>query len=771
GTEIDVTVSGTQMGDLQELVFAEPGLEVKAIEKVNDNAAKVKLAIAPECRLGIHAVWARTSTGISRVDTFHVGALPEMKEAEPNSLFEEPQAIPLGTVVNGVADNEDVDYYVVEAKKGERISVEIEALRLGRTFFDPYIAIFNAERFELDRSDDSTLLRQDGIVSVIAPEDGKYTILVRETSYRGNGACVYRLHVGKFPRPVIVYPAGGQPGTEQEIRWIGDVAGDRTEKIQIPAEPPKEFGLMPRDEHGVAPSACAFRVSPLKNVLEVEPNNQLAQATPFEAPAAVNGIISEPEQVDYFKFMATKDTTYDVNVYAREIRSPLDSVLRILNDKGGQIAANDDSGGPDSYVRFKAPADGEYVVEIRDHLKAGGPEYVYRVELKPVTPSLTMGIPDASRYVADVLTLPKGNRSAIMITAARRDLGGDLRLELAGLPPGVTAQVVEMPGNRNEVPVLLTAAADAAPKGALVDVIGRPVDENVKVEGHINQLYWLVRGGNNNIVWPYYADRMALGLVNEAPFSIEIVQPKVPIVRGGTLNLKVVAKRAEGFAAPIGVKMLYHSPGLSSSGSIKIEEGQSEAVIPITAAGNAEIKKWPIIVVAHANVGGADVRCASQMAELEVAEPMFAFSFSKGAVEQGQETNYQIEVENTTPFDGAAQVELLGLPPGAAVEGPLEMTKDTKQLTFKIKTDKDARDGRHKSLVCRAIVLMNGEPITHTLGTGELRVDKPLPPKVAAPAKPAAAPKPETVAAAPPQEKPLSRLEKLRLERAQAKAE
>jgi hypothetical protein len=63
--------------------------------------------------------------------------------------------------------------------------------------------------------------------------------------------------------------------------------------------------------------------------------------------------------------------------------------------------------------------------------------------------------------------------------------------------------------------------------------------------------------------------------------------------------------------------------------------------------------------------------------------------------------------------------------------------------------------------------MAGGEPILHTLGTGELRIDTPLPPKANPPAAAAAAP----VAAAPmpPAEKRLSQLEKLRLERQQAK--
>ena len=48
----------------------------------------------------------------------------------------------------------------VEAKKGQRISAEIEAMRLGATLFDPYIAILDAKRFELAISDDAALLGQ-----------------------------------------------------------------------------------------------------------------------------------------------------------------------------------------------------------------------------------------------------------------------------------------------------------------------------------------------------------------------------------------------------------------------------------------------------------------------------------------------------------------------------------------------------------------------------------------------------------------------------------
>ena len=125
-----------------------------------------------------------------------------------------------------------------------------------------------------------------------------------------------------------------------------------------------------------------------------------------------------------------------------------------------------------------------------------------------------------------------------------------------------------------------------------------------------------------------------------------------------------------------------------------------------------------------------------------------------------------LDVEQKNPFEGSGTATLVGLPNGATAE-PMEFTKETEKLAFKVTVAKDARVGRHQTVYCKAILTQEGEPVTHTLGKGELRIDKPLPPKVdkPAPAKVAAKPaepKPEPKPAPPKQ---LSRLEQLRLQK------
>lgn len=774
GVETEVKFIGARLADAQGLLLYSPGVTVTSLTAPADNTVVAKLKVEPNAPLGMHGVRVRTATGISNLMTFSVGRFPVVVEVEPNSDFDKPQAIALDTTVHGIVQNEDVDYFVVDAKKGERISAELEGLRLGYTTFDPYLAILNAKRFELARSDDAALLMQDSVCAIVAPEDGKYIVQVRESAYGGDGNCRYRLHVGRFPRPTAAYPAGGKPGESIDVKWLGAPSGEFVQKVVLPPAGPKGSAqVIAQDGGGLAASPNTVRVVDLPNVMEVEPNNALAEATPAAAiPAAFNGIIATPGDVDHFKFHAKPGVAYDIRVHARNpLRSPLDSVLTVLNSKGGGVGSNDDSNGPDSYLRFQAPAEDDYIVVVTDHLQAGGADFVYRVEITPVAPALTMILPERQQYIPTTLTIPRGGRMALMVGAQRANWGGPLAVEFPGMPQGVTVQAVPMTANRSEIPVLFSAAADAPVGGALVELVGKATEPTMNgLAGQFYQRAMLVRGQNNRDVWGHDADRMAVAVASESPFSIEVVQPKVPIVRNGTMQLKVVAKRAMGYAQPIAISVLYNPPGISAQGGVSIPADKDEAIINVTANGGAEINKWPMAVIGRGAAAGASVENASQMFELEVADTYFDFAFEKSAAEQGKDTEVVVRVTKKKDFEGQATAELVGLPPGATATN-ITFAKDTAELVFPVKTAADAREGRHTTLLVKATVTANGEPILHTLGTGELRIDKPLPPKVAAPAPmpmPMPQPMPQPMVAEapkPPPMKRLSRLEQLRLER------
>ena len=205
--------------------------------------------------------------------------------------------------------------------------------------------------------------------------------------------------------------------------------------------------------------------------------------------------------------------------------------MNIYGANGRSVAGNDDSRGTDSYLRFTVPADGEYTVRITDHLGRGGRDYVYRVELTPPRRALTLGIPRVARYSQDRqwIAVPRGNRFATLISAKRANFGGEIVLNPKGMPKGLTIHAEPMAANLGVMPVVVEAAADAPIDGGLIDWIGHHADPNQNIQGGYRNLADFIRGGpGQSVYWTCSVDRLAVAVVEELPFRLEIVQPKPP---------------------------------------------------------------------------------------------------------------------------------------------------------------------------------------------------------------------------------------------------
>ncbi len=756
GTEVEVLIRGARLEDTKQLLLYDPGIEV--VELAADGASKVKakLRVADDCQPGLHAMRLATETGISNLRYFGVSPLPQANEEEPNSDFAQPQVVQLNSTLNGVIKSEDVDYYAVDLKAGQRMTVEVEGLRLGTEFFDPFVAILDENRFEVARSDDAPLLQQDCVCSYTAEQDGRFIVEVRESSFGGNDRCQYRLHVGDFPRPMCIVPSGGRPGEVIEATLV-DASGESwQEKIQLPDEP-GDFSYVAVRDGKVAPSPNKLRVVDLPNVLEAEPDNDWTKLTALDGPVAFNGVLAEEGDADFFKIKGKKNQTLQFKVFGRKLlRSPIDSWLEIHKAGGGRLAANDDSGGPDSVQSVKFPEDGEYVVSIRDQLREGSPIHAYRIEAAPSPRSVQLTIDELQRYVSQTIEVPQGGQMAVLLRVRRSGFGGDMTLRLEDAPAGTELVTPTVAANQSYIPMMIRADKAAQPAAALANLIAETPPDGAGVQGFLNQRTMLVRGRNNRDMWGHNANRLAVAVTKELPFSIEVVQPEVPIVRGGSSFYHVKAHRREGYNERIYLRSLYNPSGCSASGSIRIEPDKNEALIPVTANTKAAIGKFPITVLARAKSVNANVWSASEFITLEVADSFFNFKFGKTVAETGGSTAIGVGVEVKRPPEGEVEFELVGLPAGVTCEQPkAKLTPDMKQLSFPIQVAADARVGQFKTLYVKATITRSGGKIVQTAGRGELQLAAP----VAAPTTVAKAqPKP----AAAPAAKPLSRLEQLR---------
>ena len=777
GTEVDVVLHGSGLEDAEEVLFYDTGIEVVSLAHPEGDAKgkqlNIRFKIAADCPLGSQRMRLRTRTGVSDLFTFYVGPLPVVEEAEPNTDFTSPQVIENNVTVHGRVDSEDVDHYVVECKQGERLTAEVFGLRLsyssGGNFFDPYVAILNADRFELAVSDDAPLAGNDGVASIVAPEDGKYIVQIRDASYLGDGRAYYLLNIGGFPRPLGAFPAGGKPGETLNVRLLGDAAGPFEQQVSLPTGVPADFGVEVSDANGVAPTSQPFRVVDLENALESEPNNTAAEATVGPAPGAFNGVLEQPGDVDYFKFSAKQGQVFEVECYGRRLRSAIDPVMYVCNADGGRISGNDDSRGPDSYIRFQAPADGEFLVEVRDHLNNGGPAHIYRVELSPVTPVVVASTLDVSRYVQPKIVIPQGGGFGMIVSVSRQDFGGPVKFSSEDLPEGVTVECPADWRDDGQMPVVFYATDEAPVAGRFSTVttaLDDPNQPNLAVSGPLKQSILMVLGQNQRYICVEEQLKLPIVVREKAPYKLRIEPPTVPLVQNGSMNLKVVCERAEGFTAPISVSLLMNAPGCGSSGSVQIAEGQNEALIPMNASGNAPAQTSMIAVKGN----GGGVESCSPFVPVTVEQQYVTFEFAQSAVEQGKEVVLPVKVAKRKDFEGEADVQLLGLPANTTAE-PLKLTKDMEEVLFTVKTTAESPVSDNKNLFCQVTIPEAGTTILHNLGTGRLRIDPP-PPKPAEPA-PMEEAKPMPVAEAAPPQKPLSRLEQLRLqqkERAAAQA-
>ena len=180
-----------------------------------------------------------------------------------------------------------------------------------------------------------------------------------------------------------------------------------------------------------------FAVSSLAETKEDEPNDAAKPQT-VTLPAALVGALSTPGDVDAYRFKARTGDEMVFQVVARPLGARLDSVVRLLDASGKQVAENNDVDlNRDSVLTWKFTNAGTYSISIEDLEHGGGTEgFGYRIYAGAL-PYLTSVFP---------LNVPSGASGDVAVTGV--NLGTD-SVRVPGEPI--------YPGGRT-VPVTLSTA-------------------------------------------------------------------------------------------------------------------------------------------------------------------------------------------------------------------------------------------------------------------------------------------------------------------------
>jgi len=200
-----------------------------------------------------------------------------------------------------------------------------------------------------------------------------------------------------------------------------------------------------------------------------EPNGTLAEAQRVELPAVISGVLNTAAQTNLYRFKATKGEELVFEVEAARRGSPLDSSLLLLDPDGKELARNEDALGLDSLLHFTAPADGDYIVGLRDFRYRGGGDYSYRLTAGPVP------------YVERLFPFGGSRGKSVEVAITGRNLDGTTRMNLAIDPKARRAQEIRVKtprGYSNLVPFDVSDLLDvteAEPNDAFTNAQAIPI--------------------------------------------------------------------------------------------------------------------------------------------------------------------------------------------------------------------------------------------------------------------------------------------------------
>ncbi len=714
GTEVELTLRGQRLLAPQALLLSRTGLEVLSVAAGKDaTSCTVKLRLADDCPLGAHPMRLRTAAGLSNFCQFFVGTLREVPEARQGS---DAQAVEVPCTIDGSIRAEEIDRYTIALAAGAHCIAEVEAMRLGRGPIDLALSVRGPDGRELVRVDDTAFGHKDPWLAFTAGEAGAYEVGVEAAFADAGNAGTYRLHLGDVPRPTAALPCGGAPGSTFAVSLLGDSLAQVGE-VHVPDDGDEWFAFFPSDARGTAPTPIWLRAG---GPPEVAPAAAEAGIT---LPGSASGVVNSPDGVRY-QFQAKKGEVTELRALTLGLHSPLDPVLSVENVDSGVLAKDDDTGGAagDSFVRFTAPADGEYFARVRDLLAHGSATHVFRLEGGP-RPRAVRSRLVVARGQEPVLTVPQGGCGGMVLQLDDADVDAGIAFVANALPAGVTATFGRIQKGGNLVPFVLTATADAPLAGALAELALQAEKEPHLRSAGYAQVLPLVMVRNDQPLLQTTQRRLPVAVATAVPFTLAVVSPKVPMVRGAPLGVQVRVQRREGFVGEVRLKALWTPPGIGA-GEVTVPADQELGTLPLDANGNAPLGGFPLAVLGTCTVKDEGFEQCSAFGEVTVEKPWLTAKVDGARTTVGTPVELAVEMKWEHAMQGPLQVQLLSLPRGTSA-APVAVAADALATKFAVEIAADAATGRFRDLVLEVRVPHEGAEVVHRFPAGELRIDAP----------------------------------------------
>jgi hypothetical protein len=507
---------------------------------------------------------------------------------------------------------------------------------------DPVLSLIDPEGRVLAESG-------SGLLGGICPRAGRYALGIRDRDYRGGAGMNYRLHAGPIPVVTGVFPLGLQRGTEGEVLLEGVHLGPkRRALVKVPADAPLGSRLPVAFTTPQGPPLG----SPAVTVGEFPEVRAGTEANVLPVSGTGNGVLTQPGATQTWTFRARKGQRLLVEVNARRLGSPLDSVIEILDGKGRPLPLATLRCLAKTYVTFRDHDSNSPGIRIETWSELAVNDYLLVGQELLHIFALPRNPDDDCQFFSD-----QGRRRAYLGTSPVHHPNGQPMYKVSIHPPGTT-----FPPNGLPVVTLYHRNDDGGP--------GFGKDSRLVFDPPADGDYQVRIGDARGQGGSLYAYRLTVR-PPRPDFAVRF-NPTAPSVgKGAAAAVGVTAERIDGFDDAIELQLDNLPPGFSAPATT-IPAGENSTSFALYAEPTATVPPGApaLKLTARALVGGKTLVREAAGGVPKLAEPgdiVTTTVQSAVTIEPGGETPVTVKVERRNGFKGRIPLEVRGLPHGVRV--------------------------------------------------------------------------------------------------------
>ncbi|MCC9602531.1 hypothetical protein LOC67_18425 [Stieleria sp. JC731] len=569
--------------EIDELHFSHPGINAQVLRQNEGPDAEpvynhFRISVDPSVPDGRYEVRAGGRFGISNPRSIIVDHRVKVLGKDPPSKVN-PLQVETGQIYATQVQPAKRSYVTFRTAAGtpyrlQLIANAIDSQLIGRVSIIDHDGRIIESRFGSDQT--------DSIVTFASQFDSDVTIVFGDALYRGGNG---------FECGLLIEPA-----SEQQAEYLNQL---RTPKSITSRS----------DEVPVA-----------------EPGTTKPHTVPFQ----VEGYFDTSDQRESFLVDLAKGHPVFIEVVSDQIAQPTDVRLIVKQsvDSGNgdiqwkPIATADDSANigdsvvrltsKDPRLRFDAPADGTYQIVVWDQDNGGalGNQQSYRLIVRPelddfdllayhVLPSKDLNLSEASG-----IYLPRGASETIRVFATRRGRAMPIKVDVDGLPEGVTCRSGWIAANQTHVDLTISAAIDAPPNQLVLDIHGQCQfgDQSVSCRAKAASVIWGTDAFRSKPIVRLCENlRMVVSDMDRCPLTLQTKTAEpIKVKKGDKAEATVTVQRVEGNKSSLVLRAKHSPPGVKvpdltiaadkSEGQWKIEVTDKAIPGTYTFWGQAESK-------------------------------------------------------------------------------------------------------------------------------------------------------------------------------------